>query len=131
MARLAGALGVPPVIIGKMVQTEPSDVAWLTPSDLVALGVVPLDSTSPTLPRVDETGRRPMDMARYCKENFGPKARAKALNRHDASSWRCKTRVGLVGIDLRRLCQQQYGIGYGYQLGDRFDAASWSCVVRR
>jgi hypothetical protein len=41
-AREAAAYGVPPAIIGKMVQTEPGRMAWLTPSDLKPMGVVPL-----------------------------------------------------------------------------------------
>ena len=39
-ARDAAAYGVPPAIIGKMVQTEPGRMAWLTPSDLKPMGVV-------------------------------------------------------------------------------------------
>ena len=33
-ARVAAQYGVPPAIIGKMVQTEPGRMAWLTPNDL-------------------------------------------------------------------------------------------------
>lgn len=39
MARAAGDLGVPPVIIGKMVETSPSRIEWLTHADLRAMGV--------------------------------------------------------------------------------------------
>jgi len=39
MARDAAAYGVPPAIIGKMVQTQPGRVAWLTPEDLALMGV--------------------------------------------------------------------------------------------
>jgi hypothetical protein len=40
MARTAGDLGVPPAIIGKMVETSPSRIEWLTPADLRAMGVI-------------------------------------------------------------------------------------------
>jgi hypothetical protein len=40
LARDVAAYGVPPAIIGKMVQTEPGRMAWLTPSDLQPMGVV-------------------------------------------------------------------------------------------
>ncbi len=39
MAREAGALGVPPSIIGKMLETSPQRMEWLLPSDLAAMGV--------------------------------------------------------------------------------------------
>jgi hypothetical protein len=39
MAREAGALGVPPAIIGKMTETAPQRMEWLLPSDLAAMGV--------------------------------------------------------------------------------------------
>ena len=38
-ARDAAAYGVPPAIIGKMVQTEPGRISWLTPSDLQLMRV--------------------------------------------------------------------------------------------
>jgi hypothetical protein len=38
MAREAGDLGVPPAIIGKLVETQPGRVAWLTPADLASMG---------------------------------------------------------------------------------------------
>jgi hypothetical protein len=44
MARYASEFGVPPLILGKMVQTTPGRVAWLTKSDLVSMGVVVLDN---------------------------------------------------------------------------------------
>jgi hypothetical protein len=34
--------GVPPAIIGKMVQTAPDSIEWLTPTDLASMGVLPL-----------------------------------------------------------------------------------------
>jgi hypothetical protein len=39
MAREAAVLGVPPAVIGKMVETSPARVAWLEPQDLAAMGV--------------------------------------------------------------------------------------------
>jgi Clp protease len=47
LARDAAAYGVPPAIIGKMVQTEPGRIAWLTPTDLQPMGVVVLTPSSP------------------------------------------------------------------------------------
>jgi hypothetical protein len=39
MARIAKELGVPPQIIGRMVVTPPSDMVWLSPQDLMSMGV--------------------------------------------------------------------------------------------
>jgi TPR repeat protein len=47
LARDAAAYGVPPAIIGKMVQTEPGRMAWLTPTDLQSMDVVVLSPSSP------------------------------------------------------------------------------------
>lgn len=44
MARSAAALGVPNAIIGKMVSTLPGDMAWLSESDLSAMGAYRLDT---------------------------------------------------------------------------------------
>jgi hypothetical protein len=38
MARVAKELGVPPAIIGRMVVTPPSEMVWLSPSDLQSMG---------------------------------------------------------------------------------------------
>ncbi|WP_149530680.1 hypothetical protein [Tardiphaga sp. P9-11] len=38
MARIAKELGVPPAIIGRMVVTPPSDMVWLSPTDLQSMG---------------------------------------------------------------------------------------------
>ncbi len=52
MARTAGELGVPPAIIGKMVETSPSRIEWLTPADLRAMGVVVYgDADAPSVVR--------------------------------------------------------------------------------
>jgi hypothetical protein len=45
-ARDAAALGVPPAIIGKLVETPPQRATWLTPSDLASMSVVVLDETA-------------------------------------------------------------------------------------
>jgi hypothetical protein len=51
MARYASQLGVPPLILGKMVQTTPGRVEWLTKSDLVSMGVAVFDaSNAPSAP---------------------------------------------------------------------------------
>ncbi|MDB5616205.1 hypothetical protein [Tardiphaga sp.] len=38
MARVAKELGVPPAIIGRMVVTPPSEMVWLSPTDLQSMG---------------------------------------------------------------------------------------------
>ena len=43
MARAAAELGIPPAIIGKMVQTTPGRVEWLTRADLVSMNVTIYD----------------------------------------------------------------------------------------
>jgi len=40
MAREAASFGVPPAIIGKLVETPPERATWLTPADLVSLGAI-------------------------------------------------------------------------------------------
>jgi hypothetical protein len=52
VAREAAAYGVPPSIIGKMVQTEPNRVTWLDPSDLAAMHVkvIEANATEPAGP---------------------------------------------------------------------------------
>jgi hypothetical protein len=54
MARDLGGLGVPPAIIGKLVQTPPGRATWLTPSDLASMGVKVLDAAS-SAPSLRET----------------------------------------------------------------------------
>lgn len=51
IARDLGGLGVPPAIIGKLVQTPPGRASWLTPADLASMGVTVLDASSPTASR--------------------------------------------------------------------------------
>ncbi len=48
MARDAAAYGVPPAIIGKMVQTQPGRVEWLTPDDLASMGIQILKPSTQT-----------------------------------------------------------------------------------
>ena len=48
MARAAAELGAPPSIIGKMVQTAPARMEWLTPKDLASMGVIIYDDTDAT-----------------------------------------------------------------------------------
>ena len=43
MARIAASFGTPPAIIGKMVQTTPGRVEWLTPADMTLMGVTVFD----------------------------------------------------------------------------------------
>jgi hypothetical protein len=59
LARMAHAFGVPPDVIGKMVTTEPSDMAWLNADELHEMDVHIIDGTqnetpsSPPLPAFD------------------------------------------------------------------------------
>lgn len=43
MARVAGEMGIPPAIIGKMVETTPGRVTWLTHEDLMSMDVTVYD----------------------------------------------------------------------------------------
>ena len=47
LARDVAAYGVPDSIIGKLVQTEPGRMTWLTPTDLKPMGVAVLPESSP------------------------------------------------------------------------------------
>jgi hypothetical protein len=58
-ARDAAAYGVPPAIVGKIVQTEPGRMEWLSPADLQPMGVVvlaPTSSQSQPLPTTPTAG---------------------------------------------------------------------------
>jgi hypothetical protein len=50
MARKARAFGVPPDVIGRMVTTEPSDMAWLTADELREMDVRPIGAAQPDIP---------------------------------------------------------------------------------
>jgi hypothetical protein len=50
MARAAAGFGVPPAILGKMVQTVPGRVEWLTHEDLTSMGVRLLDENGAPAP---------------------------------------------------------------------------------
>jgi hypothetical protein len=47
MARSAAEMGVPDAIIGRMVRTPPGNVAWLSETELLAMGAVRIDITTP------------------------------------------------------------------------------------
>jgi hypothetical protein len=52
IAREAAEFGVPPAIIGKLVQTPPGRTTWLTPPELASMGVRVLErAVSDPLPR--------------------------------------------------------------------------------
>lgn len=51
MARFAKELGVPPAIIGRMVVTPPSEMVWLSPTDLQSMGTTMVGKPS-QLPEV-------------------------------------------------------------------------------
>jgi hypothetical protein len=44
MARVAGEMGIPSAIVGKMVETAPGRVTWLTPEELESMDVIVYDS---------------------------------------------------------------------------------------
>jgi hypothetical protein len=50
MARKARAFGVPPDVIGRMVTTEPSDMAWLTADELQEMDVRQIGATQREIP---------------------------------------------------------------------------------
>jgi hypothetical protein len=50
MARIAKELGVPSQIIGRMVVTPPSNMVWLSPQDLMSMGVSMVGKPSQTPP---------------------------------------------------------------------------------
>jgi hypothetical protein len=62
MARDAAELGIPPAIIGKMVQTTPGRVEWLTRADLLSMNVTVYDGDVPDTgqPRVGPAAPAPV-----------------------------------------------------------------------
>lgn len=50
MARVAKELGVPPAIIGRMVVTPPSEMVWLSPTDLQSMGTTMVGKPSQIAP---------------------------------------------------------------------------------
>jgi hypothetical protein len=64
MAQDAAALGIPPALIGKMVQTAPGRVEWLTRSDLSSMNVSVFDDDTPAVVRrMNTTSVRRLDPA--------------------------------------------------------------------
>ena len=63
MARVAKELGVPASIIGRMVVTPPSEMVWLSPSDLQSMGttMVGRPSQIPALPQARNIQQVPAD----------------------------------------------------------------------
>lgn len=61
MIRAAGAYGVPDAILGKIANTEPGGVQWLTRRDLEAMGVTIMEGTSSalSLPPVEPAPAQP------------------------------------------------------------------------
>jgi ribosomal protein L18 len=75
MARDAADMGVPPAIIGKMVQTTPGRVAWLTHEDLASMNVAFLDdkprpSVAPPVPPVPSSPTPPHPATAPTPANF-------------------------------------------------------------
>ena len=64
MAKDAAALGIPSALIGKMVQTAPGRVEWLTHADLGSMNVSVFDDDTPTaVHRMNMIGARQIDRA--------------------------------------------------------------------
>ncbi|HET6239292.1 MAG TPA: hypothetical protein VFE41_30720 [Acetobacteraceae bacterium] len=59
MARDAAKNGIPPAIVGKMVETTPGRVEWLTHDDLVSMNVAVYDGDTPTATRQTVTASVP------------------------------------------------------------------------
>jgi hypothetical protein len=59
MARDAAKDGIPPAIIGKMVETTPGRVEWLTHADLSSMNVAVYDGDTPTATRQTVTASVP------------------------------------------------------------------------
>jgi hypothetical protein len=59
MARDAAKDGIPPAIIGKMVETTPGRVEWLTPADLSSMNVLVYTGDTPTATRQTATASVP------------------------------------------------------------------------
>lgn len=59
MARDAAKDGIPPAIIGKMVETTPGRVEWLTPADLTSMNVLVYTGDTPTATRQMVTASAP------------------------------------------------------------------------
>jgi hypothetical protein len=62
MARVVKELGVPPSIIGKMVVTPPSEIIWLSPDDLKAMGVTMAGKPSQTPPDKMQIPAQPLQI---------------------------------------------------------------------
>ena len=74
MARDAAKNGIPPAIVGKMVETTPGRVEWLTHDDLVSMNVAVYDGDTPTATRRDGHGKRPACRAgARCRPNRRPR----------------------------------------------------------
>ncbi|MCC8964664.1 hypothetical protein H8A95_20675 [Bradyrhizobium sp. Pear76] len=57
MGRIASGFGVPPRIIGRMVTTHAHDIAWLTPSELRAMGTIMTDRPAHRAPPTSSDDR--------------------------------------------------------------------------
>lgn len=57
MARDAAAYGIPPSIIGKMVQATPGRMEWLTPYDFKQMGVTIFSTSAPVAPTAVASSR--------------------------------------------------------------------------
>lgn len=57
MARDAAAYGIPPSIIGKMVQAAPGRMEWLTPFDFEQMGVTMIPTSAPDAPTPASSSR--------------------------------------------------------------------------
>lgn len=77
MARIAKELGVPAAIIGRMVVTPPSEMVWLSPSDLQSMGATMIGKPSqiPASPQATNIQQLPTGNP----TNITPSSKASAL----------------------------------------------------
>jgi hypothetical protein len=75
MARIAKELGVPPAIIGRMVVTPPSEIVWLSPSDLRSMGASmvgkPSQVSQGDMPAQQTSTAAPVDITPQAKATNG------------------------------------------------------------
>jgi hypothetical protein len=74
MARTAADLGVPPAIVGKMVETPPQRVTWLTPADLASMGAHTIDPSHSS----SSSGNAPAPESPPPPQDYGSTAPASA-----------------------------------------------------
>jgi len=91
MAREAAEFGVPPAIIGKLVQTPPGRTTWLTLEDLTTMGVTVVDDgpTAPSQPVVSGARNGYSPSRQSNSYSAGPEQRSTAYQQGaaDRAAW--------------------------------------------